>query len=149
LAKGYIFEYDDEPELAERYYKKAIKEGGSLTCYDKLTKLYETEQKPKAAIKNIESAQQKHQRNALHYQIGKVAAEYNVALYKGEKCLNIYIKNYSAEDGVPKAWAYYRLAQIQTHKKNKTNALKYINKAISELPEIKPFKEQKEDILDL
>ncbi len=149
LAKGYIYEYDDEPELAERYYKMAIKEGGSLTCYDKLTKLYETEHKPKSAIKNIESAQQKHQRNALHYQIGKVAAEYNVALYKGEKCLNTYIKNYSTKDGVPKAWAYYRLAQIQTHKKNKTGALKYINMAITELPEIKPFKVQKEEILEL
>lgn len=149
LAKGYIYEYDDEPELAEKYYKMAIKEGGSLTCYDKLTKLYESEDKPKEAIKNIESAQQKHQRNALHYQIGKVAAEYNVELHKGEKCLHTYIKNYSTEDGVPKAWAYYRLAQIQTHKKNKAEALKYINMALTELPNIEPFKDQKADILEL
>ncbi|WP_298530515.1 tetratricopeptide repeat protein [uncultured Algibacter sp.] len=149
LAKGYIYEYDDEPELAEKYYKMAITEGGSLTCYDKLTKLYESENKPKEAIKNIESANKKHQRNALHYQIGKVAAEYNVELHKGEKCLHIYIKNYSAEDGVPKAWAYYRLAQIQTHRKYKAQALKYINLAITELPSIKLFKKQKVEILAL
>lgn len=149
LAKGYIYEYDDEPELAEKYYKMAIKEGGSLTCYDKLSKFYESENKPREAIKNIESAQEKHQRNALHYQIGKVAATYNVELHKGEKCLHTYIKNYSSEDGVPKAWAYYRLSQIETYKKNKSDALKYINMALTELPNIEPFKDQKEDVLEL
>lgn len=149
LAKGYIYQYDDEPELAEKYYKMAIKEGGSLTCYNKLTTFYETEKKPKAAIKNIENANQEHQRNALHYQIGKVAAEYNIELPKGERCLHTYINNYSSKDGVPIAWAYYRLAQIQTHKKNKTEALKYIDLAITELPEIKPFIAQKEDILEM
>ncbi len=130
LAKGYIYEYDDEPELAERYYLKAIKVGGSLTCYDKLTKLYEAEDQPQKAIGNIESAQQKHQRNALHYQIGKVCADYNVQLDKGARCLTIYLDNYSAADGVPKEWAYYRLAQIYKHKNDKTKALAYIDKAL-------------------
>ena len=147
LAKGYIYEYDDEPELAEKYYKMAIKEGGSLTCFDKLTKFYENGNNPKSAIKTIESAQEKHKRNALHYQIGKVAAEYNIELQKGETCLNTYLNNYSTQDGVPKAWANYRLAQIYVHKKKKEEALKYINLAITELPEIKPFKVQKEKIL--
>ena len=32
LAKGYVYEYDDEPELAEKYYRLAIKVGGSVTC---------------------------------------------------------------------------------------------------------------------
>jgi len=147
LAKGYIYEYDDEPELAETYYKKAIKIGGSLTCFEKLTNLYETQNQPKKAIANIEEAQTKHNRNALHYQIGKVAAEYNVELNKGEQCLQTYIKNYSAGDGVPKAWANYRLAQIYKHKANKEDALKYIDLAISALPKIKVFQEEKADIL--
>lgn len=149
LAKGYVYEYDDEPELAEKYYKMAIKEGGSLTCFNKLTTLYEKQDQPEKAIVNIEEAQQKHDRNALHYQIGKVAAEYNVELEKGEHCLQVYLKNYSPKDGVPKAWAQYRLAQIYTHKKNKTEALKHIDFAIAELPKIKPFKSQKEKILNL
>lgn len=149
LAKGYVYEYDNEPELAEKYYKMAIKEGGSLTCFDKLTKLYENENEPKKAIENIGKAQKKHNRNALHYQIGKVAAEYNIELKKGEQCLQIYLKNYSAEDGVPKAWAHYRLAQIHMHKQNKNQALKYIDLAIAELPKVKPFKKQKEKILSL
>ena len=147
LAKGYIYEYDDEPELAEKYYKMAIKEGGSVTCFNKLTTLYENEKEPEKAIENIEAAHKKHQRNAMHYQIGKVAAEYNIELQKGARCLQTYLDNYSAEDGVPKAWAYYRLAQIHMHKKNKQEALRYIELAIAEFPRIKPFKAYKERIL--
>ncbi|GAA4962047.1 hypothetical protein [Algibacter aquimarinus] len=149
LAKGYVYEYDKEPELAEKFYKMAIKEGGSLTCFEKLTQLYENENEPKKAIENIEKAQKKHSRNALHYQIGKVAAEYNIELKKGEQCLQTYLKNYSAEDGVPKAWAHYRLAQIHMHRHNKNQALKHIDLAIAELPKVKPFKKQKEKILSL
>lgn len=149
LAKGYIYEYDNEPELAEKYYKMAIKEGGSLTCFQKLTDLYENVDAPEKAIANIEAAQKRHERNALHYQIGKISAEYNIQLEKGERCLKTYLKNYSLKDGVPMAWAHYRLAQIHMHQNNKTEALKYIELALAELPEIKPFKEQKAKILSL
>lgn len=149
LAKGYIYEYDDEPELAETYYKMAISQGGSLTCFEKLTTFYQNGNQPEKAIANIEATQDKHKRNALHYQIGKVAAEYNVELHKGEACLHTYLNNFTAADGVPKAWANYRLAQIQKHKGNKTEALKYIELAIAELPNIKPFKKEKELILSL
>ncbi|WP_369996511.1 tetratricopeptide repeat protein [Winogradskyella sp.] len=146
LAKGYVYEYDDEPELAEKYYKLAIKVGGSVTCYEKLTNFYETQNKPSEAIGNLEEAQQKHQRNAMHYQIGKVCADYNLQLEKGEKCLKAYLSNHSAKDGVPKEWAYYRLAQIYKHKNNKTEALKWIDKAITGLPKIEVFKDEKEAI---
>ena len=146
LAKGYIYEYDDEPKLAEEYYKKAIKEGGSITCYDKLTKLYEKEGKSIEAISNLEDAHVKHKRNAMHYQIGKVCADYNVQLEKGAFCLKVYIDNYSSKDGVPKAWAYYRLAQIYKHKKDKDEALIWIDKAIADLPKIDVFKEFKETL---
>ncbi|MGC6429542.1 MAG: tetratricopeptide repeat protein [Jejuia sp.] len=149
LAKGYIYEYDDEPEHAEKYYKMAIMEGGSLTCFSKLSDFYEHENQPEKAIKTIEEAHNKHPRNALHYQIGKVAAEYNIQLEKGEQCLLTYLKNHSAKDGVPKAWAHYRLAQIHTHKSNKSKALEHIEIALTELPKIEPFKEQKEKILQL
>ncbi|WP_250432980.1 tetratricopeptide repeat protein [Hanstruepera flava] len=149
LAKGYIYEYDDEPELAETYYKKAIEKGGSLTCYEKLTAFYEKQDQPDQAIQNIEASQKKHQRNALHYQIGKVAAEYNVQLHKGEACLQLYLKNHTAEDGVPKAWAHFRLAQIYKHQNNKDLALNHIDQAISELPNIDVFREEKSQILKL
>ncbi|WP_223549437.1 lipopolysaccharide assembly protein LapB [Aestuariivivens sp. NBU2969] len=149
LAKGYIYEYDDEPELAEKYYRLAINVGGSLTCFSILTSFYESTDKPDKAIKTVEDAQQKYNRNALHYQIGKIAAEYNVQLQKGEQCLKAFIENYSIQDGVPKAWAHYRLAQIHMHKKNKQEALKYIDLALAELPKIKPFKVYREKIMQL
>jgi tetratricopeptide (TPR) repeat protein len=149
LAKGYVYEYDDEPELAEKYYKLAIKVGGSVNCYEKLTNFYEGQDEPEKAIGNLEEAQEKLQRNAMHYQIGKVCADYNIQLDKGEKCLKAYLSNHSAQDGVPKAWAYYRLAQIYKHKKNKTEALKWIDKAITSLPKIDVFKEEKATISKL
>ncbi|MDA0178520.1 MULTISPECIES: tetratricopeptide repeat protein [Mesoflavibacter] len=146
LAKGYIYEYDDEPELAEDYYLKAIKVGGSITCYSKLTSFYENQKQPEKAIKNIENEQSVHFRNSLRYQIGKVSAEYNVQLDKGESCLKSYIFNYSAKDGVPKAWANYRLAQIYKHKKETNKALEYIELALGELPDIDVFKEFKKSL---
>jgi len=143
LAKGYVYEYDDEPELAEKYYRLAIKVGGSVTCYDKLTNFYEGQNEPEKAIDNLEEGQEKFQRNAMHYQIGKVCADYNIQLDKGEKCLKTYLSHHSSKDGVPKEWAYYRLAQIHKHKKDKVEALKWINKAIAGLPELDVFKEFK------
>lgn len=143
LAKGYIYEYDAQPERAEKYYKQAITEGGSLTCYEKLSNFYENNKEPEKALNTMVESEAKHKRNALHYQIGKVAAEYNVQLQKGEQCLRKYIENYSAEDGVPVAWANYRLAQIYKHSQDKEKALKYIDLAILELPKIKVFKEEK------
>ena len=149
LAKGYIAEYSKRPKDAEIFYKKAIKVGGSVTCYQKLTDLYEnTTKEPQKAIANIEEAQTKHQRNGLHYQIGKVCAQYNIQLEKGIKCLIVYIENHSSTDGVPKSWAYYRLAQIHKHKGNKDKALKYIDLALSE-KQLKPFESEKEAILNM
>lgn len=149
LAKGYIYEYGNNPELAENYYKKAIKVGGSLTCYDKLTNLYKSENQPQKAIATIEEAYEKHNKNHLHYQIGKVSADYNIELDKGERCLIMYIENHSAKDGVPIEWAYYRLAQIQKHRANKQEALKWIDKALGIRSDFKQAKEEKEKILSL
>lgn len=149
LAKGYIYEQEDDAERAEKYYKNAITIGGSMMCYEKLTDFYENQNEPLKAIENIEEAHTKHQRNALHYQLGKVAAEYKISLDKGEICLITYIKNYNIADGVPIAWAHYRLAQIYKMKGNKENALEHIDLAISDLPKIKTFKSEKEEIMKL
>ena len=149
LAKGYIFESDDEPELAEKYYKLAINAGGTLWCYDKLTTFYEKQKKPEKALAIIEHAKEKHKHNALEYEMGKIAAEYNIELQKGVQCLQTYLKNYSTKDGVPKAWAHYRLSQIYAHKNNKQAALKYIDLALAESPKTKHFKDEKQKILKL
>lgn len=124
LAKGYVYEYDDEPELAEKYFKLAASLSHTIDC----------------------NTQNAIQRNALYYQLGKLSADYKLQLTKGEKCLNIYVENYTAKDGVPKAWAYYRLAQIFKHKGDKENAILWIDKAIKGLPDIDVFQKFKQQL---
>lgn len=131
LAKGYIYEYDKELELAEEYYKKAVAVGGSVNCYLKLTNLYKSQKQAEKAIITLEEAQTNLKRNALHYQLGKVSADYNVQLDKGETCLKTFVENHSVKDGVPIEWAYYRLAQIYKHRNNKAEAINWINKALA------------------
>lgn len=149
LAKGYVYEYDDEPERAEKYYRLAVKVGGSVTCDYKLTNFYEDQNELENGMSNLEQGHEKLQRNAIHYQIGKVCADYNIQLEKGEKCIKAYLSHHSSKDGVPKEWAYYRLAQINKHKKDKIKALKWIDKAITGLPKIEVFKEEKSAIINL
>lgn len=149
LAKGYIYEYDDEPAKAEYYYKKAIEVGGSITCYEELSSFYENNNQPTQAVATLEESYQKHNKNALHYQIGKVCADYNIQLEKGERCLKNYIKNYSAKDGVPIEWAYFRLAQINKNKENKQEALMWIDKALNTRSDFKQALEERKKILQL
>ncbi|MFD0860808.1 tetratricopeptide repeat protein [Sungkyunkwania multivorans] len=144
LAKGYIYEYDKEPELAEKYYKLAVAEGKSVNCYTKLSELYTNITKePIKAIETIEEAQKLHQRNTLHYQIGKVCAIYNIELDKGERCLQTFIENHTVKDGVPIEWAYYRLAQIYRYKGDKDNASDWIEKALAKRSNFKQALEEK------
>ena len=149
LAKGYIYESDEAPILAEKYYKLALDVGGSLNCFDRLAKFYENHEQPEKAIATIEKAAETYKRNALHYQIGKVCADYNLELDKGENCLNIFIANHSVKDGVPIEWAYFRMAQIHKNKQDKIQALKWIDKALAVRSNFKQAKKEKETILDL
>ncbi len=134
LANGYIAEYSNRPEDAEKFYKKAIEVGGSEHTYEKLTNLYEKNNRPKEAIENASKSLKVHQRNQLNYQIGKISAQYNLDSEYGIKCLKAYIENHSAKDGVPKDWAYYRLAQIYKNKGEKQTALQWIDKALTSRP---------------
>ena len=68
---------------------------------------------------------------------------------KGERCLKMYIQNHSAKDGVPIEWAYYRLAQIQKHRENKQEAIKWIDKALDIRSDFKQAKEERLKILSL
>ena len=138
LAKGYIAEYNDRPKDAEVQYKKAVAVGGSVTCYTKLSEHYEKNENPDAAIATLVEAQEKHaENNRLHYQLGKVAGQYGIGLDQGILCLHHYIKNYSTQDGVPKDWAYLRLAQIYRHKSDKGEAKKWISKALASRSDFK------------
>ena len=149
LSKGYIYEYNNEPYLAEQYYKMAIDAGGSVTCFQKLTTFYENQDRPKEAISNIEKANEKLNRNSLNYQLGKVCANYNLKLDKGEMCLMKFIDNHSVKDGVPLKWAYLKLAQIYKHKEEKSNALIWVNKSLATQSDFEPALAEKELILEM
>lgn len=149
LANGYIAEYSDRPKDAEGFYKKAIEVGGSPHTYEKLSSLYENSSQPKKAIEASAESLKIHKRNQLNYQIGKIAAQYNVKVEIGIICLQKYIENHSVKDGVPKDWAYYRLAQIYKNQSQKDTALLWINKALESRPNFKEAKKEKEFILKL
>jgi tetratricopeptide (TPR) repeat protein len=78
LANGYIAEYAERPIDAEKFYKKAIEVGGSLHTYEKLSALYEKNNQPQEAIETSARSLKVHKRNQLNYQIGKIAAQYNI-----------------------------------------------------------------------
>lgn len=149
LAKGYIAEYSDRPEQAEKYYKKAVEVGNSPHTYQKLTDHYEKYGKPKEAIETARTALKKHQRNSLNYQIGKISAQYNIDPNYGIESLHAYIENHSVRDGVPRDWAYYRLAQIYRNIGNKQLALNWINKALEERADFEQALTEREQILDM
>jgi tetratricopeptide (TPR) repeat protein len=149
LANGYIAEYTDRPKDAERYYKKAIEVGGSPHTYEKLSNLYEKNNQPKEAIVTNSEALKKHKRNQLNYQIGKISAQYNLEPEYGIECLSQYLANYSIKDGVPKDWAYYRLAQIYKNLGKKEIALTWINKALIDRTDFKEAQQEKSLILAL
>lgn len=149
LAKGYIAENSKRPLDAERYYKKAIEIGGSPHTYEKLTSLYENNNQPDKALETASKSLKKHQRNQVNYQIGKIAAEYNLEPEYGIECLDQYLANYSIKDGAPKAWAYYRLAQINKNLGKKKIALTWIDKALRDIPDFKEAQKEKSLILAL
>lgn len=149
LSKGYIYEYYDEPELAEINYKKAIDVGNSITCFQKLSAFYENQDQPLEAISIIEKAQEKLIKNSLNYQLGKVCATYNLELDKGEMCLIKFIDNFSIKDGIPIKWAYLKLAQIYKHKNDRVNALEWVNKSLASQSDFQPAIEEKKMILDM
>ena len=149
LAKGYIEEQNNNDKEAEKYYKQAIAVGGSVHTYEKLTNLYEKNNQPEAAIKTAEKSLEVHQRNQLNYQIGKIAAEYDMEPQLGIACLKSYIQNHSYKDGVPTKWAYYRLAQIYKNLGDKKQALECIDKAIASSPNFEEAIAIRLDIRDL
>ncbi len=149
LANGYIAEYSNRPKDAEKWYKEAIVVGGSVHTYEKLSGLYENTNQPHKAIKTASECLKVHDRNSLHYQIGKIAAQYDLDAELGINCLKKYIENHSVKDGVPKDWAYYRMAQIYKNMGEKDNALLWINKALTKRPDFKEAKKEKKLILSL
>ena len=92
---------------------------------------------------------QKPEFNYLNYELGKIAADNNIELSKGLVFLDAYIKNYNYRDIHSLEWAYYRKAQIQAHLRNKIEAQKLIDKALSLRSGFEEAKVEKKRILEL
>ena len=149
LSKGYIAEYNNRPDDAEQYYRKAIEVGGSKHTYDKLTQLYESNSQPKKALDNLEDTLRKFDRNQLNYQIGKICAQYNLEPQRGLVYLDRYIAGHSVKDGVPLDWAYYRKAQIFKNLGDKSQAQFWITKALQDRPDFKEALAEREEITSM
>lgn len=149
LSKGYIAEYNNRPNDAEQYFRKAIEVGGSKHTYDKLTQLYESNSQPKKALDNLEDTLRKFDRNQLNYQIGKICAQYNLEPQRGLVYLDRYIAGHSVKDGVPLDWAYYRKAQIFKNLGDKSQAQLWITKALQDRPDFKEALTEKEEITSM
>lgn len=149
LALGYIAEYSNRPKDAERFYKKAIAVGGSPHTYEKLYALYEKNNQPREALETASKSLKIHKRNQVNYQIGKICAQYNLEPEYGLECLGAYLANYSIKDGVPKHWAYFRMAQIYKNLGKKQIALRWINKALEDRNDFKEAQQEKLLILAL
>jgi len=119
LALGYVYEYDKQPNKAKEHYMKAL-----------------------SYLSNLEEVN----RNQLHYQIGKVCGDYSLNTEKGIYHMQQYIANFTELDGVPLAWAYFRMAKLYRNQKNKESALKWINKALALRSDFKQALLEKETI---
>jgi tetratricopeptide (TPR) repeat protein len=87
--------------------------------------------------------------NYLNYELGKIAAEYDVDLKNGLKFLDTYLANYNYRDIHSLEWVYYRKAQIQAKLNNKAEATKSINRALAIRQDFSEAKIEKRKILEL
>ena len=149
LANGHIAEHSKRYKEAAQFYIKAVQVGGSPHTYNRLIHLYEKDKQFDKALATASESLKKHQSNQLNYQIGKIVAESNLHSQYGIERLGHYVENHSDKDDLPKAWAYYRLAQINKNLGEKQIALRWIDKALKEIPNFKEGKKEKALILAL
>ena len=123
LAKGFIVKENEGKDESLAYYKNAFKQ-------------YKFNN-------NMAST------NSLNYELGKVAAELNLESEYGLKLLDAYIKEYNYKDIYSLEWVYLRKAQIMANLNKKSQALSYIQKALTLKGNFKEALAEKERIQDL
>ncbi|MCF8714027.1 tetratricopeptide repeat protein [Joostella atrarenae] len=123
LSRGFIEEERNNKELAATYYKRGLDVVSQNTYPDK-----------------------NYRRQDIHYQIGKLAAQYNYKVNSGISHLLIFENLYTPESTIPLEDVYYQLAVLYRYQKNKEKANYYIDKAIKIHPNSKDFNSEKENI---
>ena len=130
LARGYIERKDHNVEEAKKLYIEAARVGMALHTYTNTD----------SGLQVTESRYTVN-RNQLHYQIGKVCAEYKVHSEKGLAHLNYFIKHNSIKDHISLEWAYYQKAQILLRQSKIPKARTALQKALKLEPEFKEAKQ--------
>ena len=143
LAKGYIYEEDEDEDNAEKYYKLAVSTGGSTTCYEKLANFYVNVNQFDKAINTYQIGYNNLKHNYFLFKIGELAAVEDIAQHQGVQSLHTFINDYSSKEKVDLPWAYYRLSQVYRNMGEKTQALSQINLALNHNPQQKEFKKEK------
>ena len=72
LAKGYLYEKDADFELAELFFKKAVKVGGSKTCYMALSEFYLNRGENDAALAILKTGFEHLQAEELQQKIEEI-----------------------------------------------------------------------------
>lgn len=72
LAKGFVYDYKNDFQKSEQFYKQAVEVGGSVTCYQKLIDLYVNNNQKEKAISTLEEAHQTHQKNDFLLQLNRL-----------------------------------------------------------------------------
>ncbi len=149
LAQGHIAEHSKRYKEAAPFFKKAVEVGGSLHTYERLINLYEKDKQFDNALATASEALKKHRINQLNYRIGELVAKSRLQSQYGIERLGQYVENYTNNDEPSKAWAYYRLAQINKNMGEKRLAVNWIDKALKEIPDFKEAQKEKALILAL
>lgn len=149
LSKGYIYKASGEYEKAETFLKKAVVVGGSDTCYEELIDLYKSKKAYQKAIRTFKEAHKNTGKNNYLYLLGKLSAEEQVMTEEGITALKSYVKEYRNTDAYSPEWAYFRLAQLYRFRKNKEQALFYIDKSIATAPDFKEAQKERSKILKI
>lgn len=69
LAKAYVYNYEEDFDDAENYYRKAVEVGGSVTCYKELSTFYIAQNNTDKAIKTLIEGYYTHKNEAFLQQI--------------------------------------------------------------------------------
>lgn len=109
LAKAYIADYTNNNKEHKKWSLKAIN-----------------------LAENISST---YPRVNIHYQLGKIASTYNVALNTGLKHLTWFVKRHNQSNNIKVEWAYYHIAKIYLLKNQQDKAKTYIAKALKVNPD--------------
>lgn len=132
LTKARVAEQEGNRDKEKKYYEKALKEDYSGECGQKLKAIgHKNNHLPKDIDQKIGNTCKIFSKNYLNYQIGKACAETGLQNWRGILYMKRYILGYTAIDGVPPKWSYWRMAELYKNLGIKSEAKYWIEKSLA------------------